>query len=460
MQTTPDERSVAVIGAGAVGVCSAIHLQQRGWRVTLIDRAAPGSQTSFGNAGVINEASMVPMNNPDLHADLLGLLRNERAALRYRPKHLLRHLGWLLAFLDASKSTKAERHTRALHTITSRALEEHRALMQRTGNAHRLSANGWLKVYRDGGAGRARQVLDGFTGQMLDACGVRHRLLDAQALERLEPALRPIFGAAVHLESGGVIDSPGRLIGEHAERFVADGGQILDIEVRGFGEDEGGAWVRDATDARRVFSRVLLAAGPWSPDLLSSAGFGTRMIVERGYHAQFESANGPPLTHSVHDVDAGYVIGPVSASGGGSGGGSGGSSGDGSLRVTTGVELAPRDAPSDTAQLEQVEPRVREAVSIGARTADPIWRGARPSFPDGCPAVGPLPGSRRLWINAGHQHIGLMSAPVTGRLVAEMLSGETPVIDPAPFRTARWIHRRRADHGGRFRGRRLGARAR
>ena len=440
MTTTPDERSVAVIGAGAVGVCSAIHLQQRGWRVSLIDRAAPGSQTSFGNAGVISEGSMVPLNNPDLHAELLGLLRNDGAALRYRPRHLLRNVGWLLAFLDASKTTKAERHARALHGLTSRALEEHRALMQRTGNTHRLTPNGWLKLYRHGGTDRARQVLAGFTGAMLKACGVQHRALDAAGVAVLEPALKPIFGAGVHLVSGGVIDSPGRLIGEHAERFVADGGTLRTEEVHELGEDGASAWVR--TDAgKRVFERVLIAAGPWSPDVLSLAGFDVRMLVERGYHAQFHAAGGPALSHSVHDVDAGYVVGPV---------------GD-SLRVTTGVELAPRDAPSDTAQLDQIEPRVREALALGARTAEPIWRGARPSFPDGCPAIGALPGSHRLWINAGHQHIGLMSAPITGRLVAEMLSDEAPVIDPTPFRSARWITRRRADHGGRFRGPRLGA---
>jgi len=436
----PDKRSVAVIGAGAVGVCSALHLQRRGWRVTLIDREDPGSQTSFGNAGVISEGSLVPLNNPDLHAGLLGLLRNDSAALRYRPRHLLRHAGWVLAFLDASKTTRARRHALALHTLTARALDEHRALMQRSGNAQRFSATGWLKAYRHGGAARAHDVLAGFTGEMLRRCEIEHRVLDAAALQALEPALHPVFGAGVHLVSGGVIDSPGELVAEHAARFAADGGELVRHEVRAIAEDGHGVRL-DGTAGAHRYARVLIAAGPWSPDVLSLAGFDARMIVERGYHAHYEAGPGAALGHSVHDVDGGYVVGPMA----------------GSLRVTTGVELAPRDAPSDTAQLDQIEPRLREALSVGARTARPVWRGARPSFPDGCPAIGPLPGSRRVWVNAGHQHIGLMSAPVTGRLVAEMIGGETPVVDPHPFRPERWIRRRRADHGGRFRGRRLGA---
>ena len=101
----PDD--ITVIGAGAVGVSTAIHLQRRGWRVTLIERGEPGGETSYGNAGVIAPASMVPLNNPDLHPLLAGLLANRSAALRHDPHHVLRNLGWVLAFLNASKTRAA-----------------------------------------------------------------------------------------------------------------------------------------------------------------------------------------------------------------------------------------------------------------------------------------------------------------------------------------------------------------
>ena len=100
-------------------------------------------------------------------------------------------------------------------------------------------------------------------------------------------------------------------------------------------------------------------------------------MVERGYHAHYELRGEHRLGRSVHDVDAGYVMGPMSRG----------------LRVTTGVELAPRDAPSNLVQLEQVEPRVREAIDVGERTADPLWRGARPTLPDSRPAIGAVPGT-------------------------------------------------------------------
>ena len=435
------DRQVTVIGAGIVGTSTALHLQRRGWDVTLVDRRGPGRETSFGNAGVINAGSMVALNNPDIHASLLRLLGNRDASLRIDPRHALRRLPWLLAFLDASKTSAARRTALALHALVSRAPGEHRDLMRLVGNAHRLRATGWLKVYRGGGPERARRSLDGFTGALLRECGVDFETLDADGLRALEPALKPIFGSALHLVDGGVVDDPGALVAEHAALFGAAGGTLLESDVRAIGEDGDGAVWR-AADAVHRTGRIVVAAGPWSADLLATADYSVPLDVERGYHAHFglarESAD---LSHSVHDVDAGYVMGPMARG----------------LRVTTGVELAPRDAPSNLAQLEAVTPRVAEAVATTGRTEDPVWRGARPTLPDSLPAIGPLPGSARLWANFGHQHVGLMTGPVSGRLCAEMLSGGATVVDPAPYAPARCAVRRRPAHGGRWRGPRLGA---
>ena len=275
---------------------------------------------------------------------------------------------------------------------------------------------------------------------MLRECGVAVDTLDADGLRALEPVLKPIFGSALHLPDGGLVDDPGALVAEHAARFRTDGGTILETEVREIGEDDGAATWR-APDGVRRTGRLVVATGPWSADLLATADYVVPLNVERGYHAHFRLADGASLTRSVHDVDAGYVMGPMARG----------------LRVTTGVELAPRDAPSNLAQLDAVTPRVAEAVPVAGRTDDPVWRGARPTLPDSLPAIGPLPGSARLWANFGHQHVGFMTGPVSGRLCAEMLSGEAPAVDMTPYAPARCTVRRRPAHGGRWRGPRLGA---
>ena len=434
------DREVTVVGAGIVGVSTALHLQRRGREVTLVDRRAPGRETSFGNAGVINAGSAVALNNPDLHRSLARLLRNTDAALRYDPRHVLRRLSWHLAFLEHSKTTAARRTALALHGLVRRAPAEHRALMDLAGNRHRFREVGWLKAFRGGGARRARRELGGFVGTVLEELGVGMRTLDVRALAELEPALATIYGSAIHLTDGGFVDDPGALVAEYARRFRADGGTIVEAEVRAIAEDANGAsWT--AADGTRRTGTIVVAAGPWSGELLASCDREAPLAVERGYHAHFRLASGVSLGHSVHDVDAGFVMGPMARG----------------LRVTTGVELAARDAPSNLAQLEAVIPRVAEGIEIEGRTEDPVWRGARPTLPDSLPAIGPLPGSRRLWANFAHQHVGFMTGPVSGRLLAEMLAGEAPVVDPAPYAPARFIARRRPADGGRWRGRRLGA---
>ena len=412
--------AITVLGAGAVGVSSAIHLQRRGWRVTLVDRGEPGGGTTHGNAGVINPGSIVPLNSPDLHRVLAGLLGNRHAALRYDRRHVLAELPWALAYLRASKTRAATETARALATLTRDVLEEHRALMQRTGNLHRLTEVGWLKAYR-----RSRDPgHTSFEERLLAECGIATVRHDAASLAELEPALKPIFVAATELPGGGLVDRPGELFAEHAARFVADGGTLERREVTGVEATETG--LRLCTDGPGLAcGRLVIAAGPWSGELLASVGYEVPLGVERGYHAHYEPTGEHRLGRSVHDVDASYVVGPMG----------------GALRVTTGVELAPRDAPSNLAQLEQVEPRVREAIDIGERTPERVWRGARPTLPDSRPAIGAVPGRDDLWVNFGHQHIGMMSGPVSGKLLAQLVSGETPDIDMKPFSPGRWVRR-------------------
>jgi len=409
--------AITVLGAGSVGVSTAIHLQQRGWKVTLVDRATPGRETSYGNAGVINPASCIPLNSPDMHRSLAGLLGNKSALLRYDLGHVLQNLTWVLGFLQASKTGPATLTARALAALTSEALVEHQALMQRTGNQHRLTEVGWLKVFRQG-----HFDSQGFGARLLNELEIPVEYHDRASLAKLEPALKPVFDSGIVMPGGGLIDNPSALIDEHVQRFVADGGVLLQRDITRLSSDSSGLHCRSTGDSWRC-NRLVIAAGPWSADLLATIGYDVPLGVERGYHAHYPFAGTERLGRSVHDVQAGYVMSPMTRG----------------LRVTTGVELAARDAPSNPAQLEMVEPRVREAIDIGERTADPVWRGSRPTLPDSRPVIGPAPLHENIWVNFGHQHIGLMTGPVSGKLLAQGISGETPDIDMAPFAPKRYL---------------------
>jgi D-amino-acid dehydrogenase len=155
---------------------------------------------------------------------------------------------------------------------------------------------------------------------------------------------------------------------------------------------------------------VVVALGPWADVITSRLGYRLPLAVKRGYHMHYAPAPGTQLNHPVLDADGGYVLVPMARG----------------IRLTTGAELAHRDAPKTPVQLNA------ERVD-----AEP-WLGARPCTPDMLPIIGPAPRHAGMWFAFGHAHHGLTLGPITGRLIAEMMAGETPIVNACPFRPERF----------------------
>lgn len=413
-------KKIIVLGAGSVGVGTAMHLQQRGWNVTLIDRKAPASETSYGNAGVINASSFVPFNNPSLFKKLPKMLTNRTPYLRYNLAHVVKNLPWVFHFLKNGTSRSAQETAVALSQLSAHALDEHRALMQRSGNMGRLTEAGWLKVMRKGSG------LDktSFDAQLYEQFNIGVRDVSADEIRELEPSLAPIFQGGFLLTDSTSINNPGELIKEYAAQFVNDGGELLCDNVAEIRQDSGtGGFQLQLENNSLHTEKLVIAAGPWSADLLEQLGYKALLGFERGYHQHFHFADGVTLNRPVQDVDSGFIVIPMEQG----------------ARITTGVELNHRDAPSNLSQLEAVLPKVREVIQLGEPTDDPIWRGTRPTFPDSRPVIGSLDTGQNLWAAFGHQHIGLMTGPITGKLLAQSISGESTDIDLHPFRISRWV---------------------
>lgn len=411
-------KSISVIGAGSIGISTALHLQQSGWQVTLIDRKAPASETSFGNAGIINSGSMVALNSPTLHSNLASLLKNNKPQLRYKLSHVAKNLPWVLEFLKQSKTRAAEQTTEALHSLTSASLQEHKALMQRAGNMHRLSEKGWLRVYRNA---------PGFDDQSFEAeqhrkYNIPGQKLSAEQIRELEPSLKPIYSSGYLLSDAASINNPGELLKEYAQLFVADGGTIINAAVTGI-EATAERVVCRTTETPIQSDKLVIAAGPWSNDILSMLRYTVPLIAERGYHAHYHLTNNASLERSVFDVQSGFIMSPMEMG----------------LRITTGVELNHRDAPNNLEQLNQVLPSIKEAIDLGEQTDAPIWRGNRPTLPDSRPIIGKAPKHENVWLAFGHQHIGLMTGPITGKLLAAQINGEATEIDMKPFTPSRYV---------------------
>jgi D-amino-acid dehydrogenase len=401
-----------------VGVSCALALQKRGLKVTLIDRREPGRETSYGNAGVISRSSIMPLNNPGLWRNLPKYLGNRHAAVRYRLPHLLSNPGWILGFLGEAKPARLAARVAALEGLVTPALPLHKRLMAEAGIAWRLRDTGFLELWRSEAGASAAQIRRNW----LEEHEVRVDALDRQALSALEPSLNPIFSAALLHKDSASVDRPGAVVEAYAALFVSRGGTILQQEVTSLSR-QGEGWRAGGPAGHHDADLAVVALGPWSADLLRPLGLKAPLNVERGYHRHYKPVQGRFLNRPIYDVEASYMLAPMEQG----------------LRLTSGVELAHRDAPDDHAQIDQVLPRAREAFPLAEPVDGTTWRGARPTLPDSLPMIGEAPRHPGLWLAFGNQHIGFSTGPVTGEILAALIAGDTPPADPAPFAPSRYL---------------------
>jgi len=406
-----------VLGAGSIGVSTALHLQLRGWDVTLVDAKPPASETSYGNAGVISSGSIVPLNNPDMLKSLSKYISNLHPAVRYNVSYCLRQFSWIKKFLNEAREKHAMRNADDLNMLIDAAGDAHKYFMSLADNANRYTETGWLKVYRND---RPNGELS-FERRTLARNNKDVSILTIPELRDLEPALSPIFVGGMWIKGNGFINNPRALIREYTDYFVSIGGELKQQKIRSIEPQEQGYHIQLDQQVIETDS-VVVALGPWSQDILCPLGYKLPLASERGYHLHFNLAEGSSIYHSIHDVDGAYVMTPMERG----------------LRVTSGVELNDRDAESNYAQLEELKPKVMEAIGIEGQTEAAPWRGARPSFPDGKPVIGPAPKHDNLWFAFGHGHIGLNTGPITGKLLAQAMSEEVTDLNLGAFSADRF----------------------
>lgn len=410
-------RSVLVIGAGMVGVSCALALQKRGLTVTLIDRKEPGRETSYGNAGVLATSSFVPLNNPSLYARIASYLGNRHPALNLSWRRTLTRPGWLLRFLWEARPSQAGTRIEALQALTAGTVERHRALMAEAGVSHRLRETGTLKLWRTEAGHEAARAEHEF----LKRHGIGSQILDRQGISGVEPGLNPIFPAGLLIPAVGSVDSPGAVTAAYAALFAKRGGRIEQAVVTGLIR-QGGGWRANTATGSFGADLAVVALGPWSGDLLKPLGLDPWLDVERGYHRHLKPNAGASLSRPVYDVDGAYYMAPMEQG----------------FRITSGVDLSDRDAPDEHRQIDAATASAREAFPLGEVVGE-TWRGARPTLPDSLPMIGEAPRHPGLWLAFGSQHIGFSTGPITGEIIAAMVCGEKPPIDPTPFRPGRYI---------------------
>ena len=409
---------VIVLGAGIVGISVALHLQARGRSVVLLDRRGAAEETSFGNAGLIQREGVYPYGFPHDFGALLRYGFNRTIDAHYHPSALLDLAPFLWKYWHHSRRERHARIARLYSRLIEHCVTEHDALAEQAGATALLRRRGWMRVFR---TERERDKRFEEAAAWRADFGINFSALGKKELQEQEPHLAPMLVGALHWTDPVSVVDPLGLALAYLKLFESRGGRFMQGNAASLREERDG-WSLHTVEGPLQAGAAVVALGPWADVVTRALGYDLPLAVKRGYHMHYRAAGKATLNHPVLDTERGYMLAPMQRG----------------IRLTTGAEFALRDAIRTPVQLGRAEPLARELFPLAERLDNEPWMGARPCTPDMMPIIGKAPRHANLWFAFGHAHHGLTLGPVTGRLIGEMMVGETPFIDPAPYRPGRF----------------------
>jgi D-amino-acid dehydrogenase len=403
--TTASGNSVIVLGAGIVGLCTALALRRRRFEVTLIDAGEPGAACSAGNAGMIQVGSALPLAGPGLLRKVPRMLMDPEGPLAIRCQHLPGLLPWARLFLRNATADAAARNETVMAGLLSGARRAFDTLVAGSAAHATIRDRGELYVVRSESAYRS------FAAK-IESCrrnGVAIEELDAGAIADLEPLLAPDYRHGVYVPGSAWVDSPQLLSSRIHDLFLAEGGVSERCRIVSGGRDGAGQPRLAAADGR-VFAaeRLVIAAGSESRDI--AGWFGPRLPIEpqRGYHVTIPA--GPEaLSGPVIEGEMNIAVCPIG----------------GVNRVAGTMQFAGAKAPPTWRRADILLPMARRMVPSLPDRLETRWFGDRPGTPDSIPILGTRKGDGRVWYACGHGMLGLTLSARTGLLVAAAMSGDT-----------------------------------
>ena len=396
-------KSVVVIGAGIVGVSTAIWLQRKGVDVVLLDKYGPAAGTSYGNAGVLAAASVVPVTVPGLITKAPAMVFDKRQPLFLNWSYFPRLLPWLPRYLSHCNQKQVNRIATALAPILRDCLADHRALSAGTGAEKYISPADYVYAYRN----KEHFDKDNFAWEVRQEHGFEWTEHDAESYQQYDPAFGKEVGYAACVHNHGRISDPGEYVKTLAAHFQSNGGRFIQGEFRDFVIRKKALCAITTSDTTIDCDVAVVATGAWSKALLQKLGLTVPLESERGYHIELYEPSVMPAMPTM--IAAGkFVMTPM----------------DGRLRMAGMVEFAGLEAKANKQPLEFLRQYLAELMPDLSWTDSKEWLGHRPAPSDSVPLIGELPDTKGVYVGFGHQHVGLSGGAKTGELLSQLICGE------------------------------------
>ena len=410
-------KNILIIGAGIVGICTSIELIKKGYSVTLMDPNQPGSQTSYGNAGVITDSSLMIINNPQLLKSLFQLIFKNQTSFRYSKSFIFSRLIWVLRFLMFSHKNHMKFAAKALRELQVLSLNTHKKLIKKTNSNNIISKPGWVKLFKTSQSYKKYSL----ELEVLNKHKAKYTTLNKTQIEKQFPDLEVKFFKGILFKNSIRVKSPLKLSKKYFDYFIKSGGKFVQESCKDlqYIEDK---WVIFSNKNKSYFDQVVVSTGPWSKNILSNLGYNIPLAWERGYHHHFSTKKKISINPAIYDVEGGFVY----------------SSNGSDIRVTSGVELTFLDAVENEIQINESIQKLRKIIPLNKKLIDKPWLGSRPTIIDSLPMIGKAPKHKNLWFNFGHNHIGLSTSAGSAVIISEMIQNKKTSINADPFSPKRF----------------------
>lgn len=418
--TTTDysSKTVAVVGAGVVGLCAALEAQRKGYQVTLIDRDEAGLGASFGNAGYLATELIDPLSTPKTLRSSFGMWLNPHGPLSLPLGYLHRILPWLVRFICAAAPKTTKKGRLALEQLNRASVPAWRRCLEDIGEQEQLVQSGYLLVWES-----ADKLEDAKKHAVyMEENGIKTELVQGERLAQLEPELAESLSHALFFPEACRVREPYLLCKILLSAFQARKGAFLQQSVTSLQPEDKDILVQTETGSLK-FDYAIICAGAWSKQLLKSTGLDVPLEAERGYHLSI-NAEHIKLNHPIGSAERRFVMSPL----------------DSGLRVVGmtelgGLKLKPFKQRFESLQYHSCKllPRLNNPTLQVSK-----WMGHRPTLPDSLPVIDRHPQYSQLLFSFGNQHLGLTQAAISAELVVGLMTGYLPEINYKPFRVDRF----------------------
>ena len=405
---------IGIIGAGIQGVCNALFLQKKGFQVTLFDREEPGSAASYGNAGHFSPYASVPLNRPDVIADVPSMLISSRGPLALKWNYVPKMIPWFARFILNCREEKMMHTAKNMHQILDQSLPAFDELFDEIDLEGLVENNGILYVWTDQNM-KSREL----EIRIRDQLGVKQQLVNKKEIHDLEPNLKPFYHGGVFYDYARHARNPRKILIKLFENFVNKGGKFLKLNIQDIDFDEEKPVLRTETQ-RFIFDKLVVACGAFSKRLTDKLHENIPLDTERGYHVHFKDYD-HLISRPIVYANRGFGMTPMEQG----------------LRVVGTVEFGGLENSPSKSRIKNLILNAKDMLD-GLPEHKDEWLGFRPTLPDFLPVLGPSKNYKNVFYSFGHHHLGWTLGAISGKIISKMISGENTNLDLQPYSSIRF----------------------